>query len=185
MYIKNINSEHFDPFPLEMEPEFSYDYEGLDLRVYYLDNYEKKREALEQQPTFIYTRNDAFYVLLEKQMYDMAPELYSKEVLAAQCRFYSNNASKHALKIIGGGVGITLIGFLISNIFMGWLYAIMLSMAIGVAYMMFMLFRTMKNDMIEARYNLRQELIELLGEEQLDSLLKRQEAYAKSKGFEY
>ncbi len=184
MFGRRKREEGFKVFPIEQAPDMEYQYNELDIKIYFMENYENGEEALKRQLTFVNHDDTSFSILLEKKLYDIAPELYTKESLAAQHGYFTTKPTMNMWLLLGGGFGVIVgIAFILSMYFTG-LLPMVLGVIGGSIYMMWMFTRSFNRDLRESAENLRAEMVRLCGEEKLDELVFKQQEYAKQYTFE-
>ena len=176
---KNKAHGHFNPFKVAGEPNVKFDYEGKDLRIYFFDNYDFMEKALKNQIFHIHTEKDKFHIFLEKEAYDLVPELFTKEVLAAQCDYFQQTPTKIGAKRGITGLLIFIGGAALLSMLMLISTAIFISMFIASIYFIVVMIKGLQDGVTVRRKKLRADMITLLGEQKLDKLLDKQQNYAE------
>lgn len=175
-----LNKTHaYDPFSEVGEPDIQYNLGKKDLRIYFIDNYPFKQETLEQRLLHVHTDPNKFYVMLEKEIYDLVPEFYSEQSLSLQCDFYGNVTRKNLRSMMLGGLIVGLIGtYLLSISFIpNILISGLLGLFLAVIYMIVYLNSVFQKNLTKGRESLRNGLIDLFGEKRLDEMNALQEKY--------
>ncbi len=175
----------FNPFEQVGEANVHYNYEGLDLNVYFVDNYDFKDEIMEKQMTYINMTETGFSIILEKALFDAVPELYSQEALHAQYVYFHKRTSMNLWIFLGGAVVFGGATFGLAYLFSTLTTAVFAGAIVGVSFMFGYLFRVLKRDMMGARQTLRDDMIKIYGEEKLDKLLDRQQQIAEERGYRF
>ncbi len=176
--------EGFKVFPIEQTPDLEYQHNELDIKIYFMENYENGEEAIKRQLTYVNHDETSFSILLEKRLYDLAPELYTKESLAAQHAYFTTKPTMNMWLLLGGGFGIIIAISFIASLYTDGLLSIVLGVIGGSMYTMWMFTRSFNRDLKNSAEALRAEMIRLCGEEKLDELVERQQEYAKQFTFE-
>jgi hypothetical protein len=185
MFGRRRKEEEFKVFPMEQAPDVEMQHNGIDIKIYFMENYEKGAEAIKRQLTFVERDETTFSILLEKELYELAPELYTKESLAAQHGYFATRSTINPFIVIGGGFGIMAVVTIdIILLAQDVLLGMTLGIVGGLGFMLWVFVRTFNKDMERASTTLRATMTELYGEEKLDELVQRQEQYAKQKRFE-
>lgn len=175
----------FNPFENAGNPDVTHELDGLTLNVYFVDNYDFKDDILEKQMTFVNTERTAFSVMLEKDLYDAVPELYNAEALKAQHTYFHHRTTMNLWKFFLGGILLFGAVFGIMQFFSDIQSALFGGAIVGMFYMIAYFFRTLKKDMVSARFVLRENMIKIFGEKKLDELLDKQQEIAEQKGYKF
>lgn len=179
MSLKKKNDAHFNPFDLLTKADIEYTHNDLELKIYFIDEYDFKEKALKNQIFHIQNERNKFSILLEREGYDLVPELFTKEVLTAQCEYFMSTTNKNLPILLISGLLITAITGFVFNIWLTTATAVLFALFVGATYMIVYLYRSFQSAVIEGRKKLRAKLIDLLGESKLDRLLDNQQKYAE------
>ncbi len=176
---KSKRQPHFNPFKVAGDANVEYNFEGKNLRIYFFDDYEFKEEALKNQIFHIHTERDKFHIFLEKEAYELVPELFTKEVMAAQCTYFQQTPTKIGAKRGLIGLFIFVAGAALINLWLLFSTALFISMFIASIYYIVIMIRGLQDSVVARRKKLRADMITILGEQKLDKLLDLQQNYAE------
>jgi len=176
---KNKGQGHFNPFKVAGDPDIEYNFKGKNLRIYFFDNYEFKEKALKSQIFHIHTERDKFHIFLEKEAYELVPDLFTKEVLAVQCEYFQPSPTKIGRKRGLIGLLIFIGGAALINMWLLLSTAIFISMFAASIYFIVVMIKGLQESVTLRRKNLRINMIKILGEQKLDKLLDLQQNYAE------
>lgn len=173
--------KHHNWFDRCDQPNINYVVDGIDLNIYFLDNYEWKDDAMRQEVYHVEGRDKSFSILLEEKLYDSMPEYYNKESLKIMHEYYTSITSiNYKIRLIIGVVLTMMFIPLLEVVFQSLVMATLGSMSIGFMYYYLFLYRNMQKNMYESRIRLREELVKVHGEKELDIMLDKLESYIKA-----
>jgi hypothetical protein len=175
----------FNPFAEVGEPDLFYNPEGVEISVFFIDKYDFKDKVLERQMTYIHANKSDLKILIEEELYTEVPELYTVEALLAQHKYFQHKTTWNIWKFLLGGFGIGVALYFGLNLFLTPQASMLVGFLTGAFFMFWYLFRSMKNDLIQARFELRERMINVFGEKKLDELLDKQEKLAEKRGYRF
>jgi len=177
--------KQFNPFDNVGAADVHFNYEGLDLDVYFIDGYDFKDEILRRQMTYINITRTGFSIILEKALYDAVPELYTQDALYAQYVYFNKRTSMNIWMFLGGPLVVGGSAFGLVYLFSTIINAVFIGAIMGVAFMFGYLYKVLKRDMVNARQKLRDDMIKMYGEKKLDELLDKQQKIAEERGYKF
>jgi len=156
--------------------------EGIDVNVYFLDDYSFKEEALRQQLFFMKADNTSISLLLEKEIYDLIPDYYSAPSLLIVHQYYMEVQRKHFFPAFGIGLAVALVGGVVSDLLsVSAELSGLLSLGLGTFTMLLVLTYTLRRQQFKARDDMRERLTKLHGDRKLNAYLERQEKYMEER----
>lgn len=176
--------EKFNPFDHVGEADVSYDYNGRNLSIYFIDKYDFGDQFDKKQMTYIHADDKGIYLLLDEELYKEVPELYTQEALYAQYEYFTYRTSLKLSTFYIGGIGVAVVTFIILNFLFNVQNALSSSIIPGALFMVVYSVRVLKKDQRARGEQLRANMIKLMGEEKLDSLLDKQVEIARKRGYE-
>lgn len=162
------------------EPRFAYKEGNESAYLFFIDDHEDKDEILKQRLYAVDTSKKMIRVMIEKEVYDLTPEYYSKEALFAQLHFYNKINAKVLKGLFIGALAICIIGIVIVPLLIPSLSPMtssMISLGLALIYMFYYMNIKFNKTLTVARKEYRDELIALIGKERLDEILDVQDAY--------
>lgn len=164
------------------DPDVHQTIENVDVKVYFLDNYPFKEEALKQQLFFMQADKTSISLLLENEIYDLIPDYYSAPSLLIVHQYYMAIYRKKVFPAFGIGLAVALVFGLLSDLFnVSVEISGLLSLGLGTFTMLFLLTYTMRRQQVKARDDMRERLTELHGDRKLNTYLERQEKYMEER----
>lgn len=165
-----------------LKPDVQYTIESVDVNVYFLDGYDFKDEALHQQLFFMQAKAKSISLLLEKQIYDLIPDYYSAQSLLIVHQYYTEIYKKKFVSAFIGGFAVSVIvGVLIEVFDIQFAFSGLYGIAFGTMTMLLILTFTVRRQQAVARSTMRERLIALHGENNLNRYLERQEKYMQER----
>ncbi|XMB86287.1 hypothetical protein RJG79_00380 [Mycoplasmatota bacterium WC44] len=169
----------YDPFVEVDNPDIEYIDGNKVLSLYFIDVYPFKEEALENRIFHIKTEMNKFSVLLEKEIYDLVPDYYSKESLSLQCDYYGNVTRKNLSRLLLGGllIGLATTFLLASTLIESVVLSSIVGLLAAFVYIIIYLNTVFQKYLAKGREKLRIGMIELLGEKRFKRINAIQEEY--------
>lgn len=175
--------QEFNPFEHVEEADVLYEYEGLKLQLYFLDKYDFEDKVERKQNTYIHVKENELQLLLDRELYEAVPELYNDKALAAQYNYFNYNTSMKLSLFLLGGASISVGLYFVLSMWMDITGALVTGIFGGGIFMMTYFYRSIRKDMMGRGNALRQEMVNIFGEEKLDALLDKQIEIAREKGY--
>jgi hypothetical protein len=164
------------------EPDVQDTIESIAVNVYFLDGYDFKKEALQQQLFFMQAKPKSISLLLEKEIYDLIPNYYSAQSLLIVHKYYTEIYKKKFVAAFTGGFAVSIIvGVLIEVFELQFAFSGLYGVAIGTMTMLLILTLSVRRQQRVARDTMRERLIALHGENRLNAYLERQEKYMQER----
>jgi hypothetical protein len=166
-------------------PDVQQTIENIDVNIYFLDNYDFKQEALQQQLFFMQAKPTSISLLLEERIYELIPQYYSAQSLLIVHQYYTEIYKKKFLSAFSGGFAVSiLVGVLFEAFDIQFAFSGFYGIAIGTITMLMILTFTVRRQQRMARDIMRERLIALHGENKLNAYLERQEKYMQERRIE-
>jgi|GEM_PF-4630494 len=172
---KNI----INAFTEEFEPFRKHEKGKKDLRVYLIENHSQKDELLRQQLIHIHNGANEFYVMVEKELYDLIPEYYSEEALFIQSTFFRKVSRDNVIRMMLYGMGFGIITMIVCSFFMVMLTASLVGVIGALFFMIIYLNTFFQKQLRSSRMELRQNLINEFTEKRLDEIIDTIDRYTE------
>jgi len=163
-------------------PDVHQTIENIDVNIYFLDNYDFKLEALQQQLFFMQAKPTSISLILEESIYNLIPQYYSAQSLLIVHQYYTEIYKKKFVAAFSVGFAVSiLVGVLLEVFNIQFAFSGFYGIAIGTMTMLLILTFTVRRQQRIARDTMRERLIALHGENRLNAYLERQEKYMQER----
>ncbi len=174
-----LGAKPIDPFKNVGEPFITYENNKSDLRIYLLDANSLRDAAVKQQLVYIKSSGNKYFIMIEKELYDLIPDYYSEISLSAQADFFSTVSKGNIFKLFLVG----LVTAIISTILLMFIFPMITSSFVGVILAiltMFLYINTIfKKQIDKERLKLRKTIIKAYGETKLDQMIDILDEYVE------
>ncbi|XMB67936.1 hypothetical protein RI065_05325 [Mycoplasmatota bacterium zrk1] len=170
-------SKNIDPFLNPGEPFKKYKVGKKDFRVYFIEDHPQKEELPDQRLFHIKSEQDKFYILIEKELYNLIPDYYSESSLSAHSNFLSkiskDNSKRFLIVLVAIAIFSTVIYSLLFELLTSGLIGLFTALLTLVLYFNIVFQKQIKI----SRQKLRETLIEEHSEVKLDEMLMKMDNY--------